>query len=99
MQLGKLIHDIERLEKAITITDEQNYKEMNNYLWGRRNAFNMAATYLIPNSPKEALFLHGLIDEYTQFVDDEPTRESDRDDAFEAIFRMNQALRDYTIAR
>lgn len=97
MQLSKLIHDIERLEKAITITDEQNYKEMNIHLWGQRDAFNMAATYLIPNSPEEALFLHGLVDEYTQFVEDEPTHESDRDDAFEAIFRINKTLRDYTI--
>lgn len=97
MQLSQLADHIQRVEKAIAITDEQNYKEMNDNLWGQRNAFNMAATYLIPKSRQDALFLHGLIDEYTQFIEDEPTNESDRDDAIEAIFRMNQTLRDYTI--
>ncbi len=53
------------------------------------------ATYLLPRSLDDAIFLHGVIEELTEFVEDKPARDSDLDDAITAIRRINERLRAY----
>ena len=98
IKLAELMRSVEKLEKAINVTDEQGLRDLNGRLWEQRNAFNMAATYLVPNTHEEYLFLHQLIEEYTEFVRDEPTCEGERENAIAAILRMNETLREYSLA-
>ncbi|MDI1347385.1 MAG: hypothetical protein PSV22_25345 [Pseudolabrys sp.] len=93
LTLATLADAINKIENAIRHSDEQKYTDISSRLWGQRSAFNMAATYLIPDTHDETLFLHELIDEYTEFVGDEPTCEGERENAIAAILRMNETLR------
>jgi hypothetical protein len=96
--LAMLADAITKIEGAISHTDEQKYRDLNERLWEQRSAFNMAATYLVPNTHEEYLFLHELIEEYTEFVRDEPTCEGEREKAVDAILRMNETLKEYSLA-
>lgn len=95
MTLSGLINQIAKCETAINVSDQAKYDSINNQLWRARRAMNMAATYLKPQNAKEALFLHGLIDELITFVDEEPEHEDDKDAAVEAIQRVNRNLMDF----
>ena len=95
MELSELRKQFAKVERAIEVADECMYGDLLYNLMDRRSAMNMLASHLIPGSQSDAAFLHCLIEEYTEFVFDEPARESDRDDALNAISRMNQNLRTY----
>jgi len=58
---------------------------------------NMLASQLLPRSEADAIFLHDLIDELSEFVDDEPTSETARAEAIEGIQRINENLRAYLL--
>ena len=89
---------ITKLETAINAIDlEAGYDDLRDFFWSKRNAFAMAATFVLPRNSDEVIFLHQLLREQTEFVDGEPARESDRDDAIDAIHRMTENLRDYAI--
>lgn len=98
LTLSTLANAIEKIEVGINATDlDASYGDLHDRLWERRAALAIAATFLIPNTPEEAIFLHGLLQEYVEFVDIDPACESDRDDAIDAIMRMNETLRDYAL--
>lgn len=97
LKLSKVIDAITKCEAGIEATDKPGYADLNERLWEQRSALNLAASFMIPNSVEEALFLHGLIDEYAEFIEDEPAHERDLEDAINAVYRINQTLRDYTL--
>lgn len=74
MDLSKLIHERGKIERAIEVADKQMYGDLLDSLQERRAALNMLATHLHPRSKPEAIFLHDLIEEQMEFIDDEPTR-------------------------
>lgn len=99
LTLSALIEQIEKIEGAINVTHvpRLNDKDLMDRLWEQRGALNMAASYLLPREPEEAIFLHGLLEEYVEFIGDEPTDEGEQEAAIEAILRLNGTLRDYNI--
>jgi hypothetical protein len=99
--LTEVMNSIEAVEAAIRVMDTGKAADVDRTLWDRlwsqRAALNMTATFLIPNRADEAIFQHGLIEELTEYVEGEPTRESDKEDAIAAILRLNNTLRDYNL--
>lgn len=93
MNLGDLVKEANHIN--CFIKDEAfNDREMR-LLMDRRDTLNSMATYLIPRSRADAAFLCNLIEEYAEFVGDEPALECDRTKAIDAIGRMAKSLRKY----
>lgn len=97
MNLSILRQELTKIERAIKVADEGSYFDLLDMLHGQRTAMNMLASHLLPRSNADASFLHDLIDELSEFVDDEPASEAVRSEAIEGIRRMNDNLRTYQL--
>lgn len=97
LSLTRLASEITKLEQAANAADSAGYRDLFLELWDRRNAFVRVATYIQPRDPDEVIMLQGIQRELLEFVDDEPTREADRDDAIAALHRMTESIRDFAI--
>lgn len=88
---------ITTLENAANAADRAGDRYIFERLWDQRDALVAATTHLVPRNPEEVIVLQNLIEEYVDFVEDDPTREGDKDDAIAAVRRMTERIRDYAI--
>ena len=95
MNLSTIRNEMSTLERGIQAADSMMDGSLLDQLQERRAATIRLAAHLLPRSREDAIFLHDVIDELTEFVEAEPTRESDKDDAITAILRINENLRAY----
>jgi hypothetical protein len=97
MQLSTLRNELTKIERAITVCDNAHYADLLDDLMAQRAAMHRLAAHLVPRSAADAAFLHDLVDELLEFVDDEQEATAERAEALEAISRANEALRAYMV--
>jgi hypothetical protein len=93
MKLAELAtHKKSALEAMAAADFDQSELDRQNGLYDK---LNLAASYLKPQGPNDALFLTELAAEFAEFVADDPEDVRDRDEAIQAVQRILKTLAEY----